>query len=65
MALGCMEGREREAHGTSSFSSGMLTNITLHSVKGLRDIVNDSVLDIFFYTSPKYGPEVWVWDTEV
>ena len=43
------------------FSPGMLTNITLHGVKALRDIVNDSVLDIFFYTSPKYRPEVWVW----
>ena len=42
-------------------TSGMLKNITLHGVKTLRDMLNDSVLDIFFYTSLKYGPEVRVY----
>ena len=37
---------------------GVLSSITPHSVKGLRGLINDSVLDIMFYLSPRYGPEV-------
>lgn len=36
----------------------MLASITPHGVKSLRGLVNDSVLDVMFYLSPRFGPEV-------
>ena len=40
------------------FSAGAVASITPHGVKALRAILNDSVLDIMFYVSPRFGPEV-------
>ena len=36
----------------------MLYSITPHGLKSLRGLLNDSVLDVMFYLSPRYGPEV-------
>ena len=41
-------------------SPGVLNNITPHGVKMLRSMFNDSVLDVLYYMSPKFGPEVCV-----
>eukprot|EP00731_Ephydatia_muelleri_P019995 Em0012g820a len=41
-----------------TLDDGILKRITLHGVKTLRDMLNDSVLDIFYYTSPKYRQEI-------
>ena len=38
--------------------TGAIANITPHGVKALRAIVNDSVLDVMFYLSSRFGPEV-------
>lgn len=40
--------------------TGVLSDITPHGVMKLRTIFNDSVLDVLYYMSPKYGPEVHV-----
>ena len=36
----------------------MLKMITPHGVAKLRELMNDSALDILYYMSPKFGPEV-------
>ena len=41
-----------------NYSTGAVASITPHGVKALRAILNDSVLDIMFYVSPRFGPEV-------
>ena len=40
------------------YSTGAVASITPHGVKALCAILNDSVLDIMFYVSPRFGPEV-------
>ncbi len=40
------------------FCAGVLDAITPHGVMKLRSMFNDSVLDILYYMSHKYGPEV-------
>ncbi len=38
--------------------TGLVSTITPHGLKMMREMVNDCVLDVFYYFSPKYGPEV-------
>ena len=40
------------------YSAATLDGITPHGVKAVRNIVNDSVIDVFYYMSPCFGPEV-------
>ena len=45
---------------------GMVDSLTLPNVRTIRNIVNTSLLDVMYYLSPTYGPEVWcVWCTYV
>ena len=37
---------------------GMVGKITPHSIKKLRDLMNDSAIDVMYYLSPRFGPEV-------
>ena len=37
---------------------GILNTITPQGVKMLRTLFNESVLDVLYYMSPKFGPEV-------
>lgn len=46
------------SHQINGCGLGVLSSITPHSVKALRGLINDSVLDIMFYLSSRYGPEV-------
>lgn len=41
-------------------NTGTLDRITPHGVRMLRAMVNDSVLDVMYYMSHRFGPEVWV-----
>ncbi len=38
--------------------TGVLDAITPHGVMKLRSMFNESVLDVLYYMSHKYGPEV-------
>uniref|UniRef100_A0A1X7TDR4 Uncharacterized protein n=1 Tax=Amphimedon queenslandica TaxID=400682 RepID=A0A1X7TDR4_AMPQE len=40
------------------FSIGAVASITPHDMNASRAILNDSVLDIMFYVSTWFGPEV-------
>ena len=37
---------------------GLLNVITPHGLKSLRGLINNTVIDVFYYMSSKYGPEV-------
>ncbi|XP_064389425.1 phospholipase DDHD1-like isoform X1 [Halichondria panicea] len=41
-----------------SLDKGVLNDITPHGVMKLRSMFNDSVLDVLYYMSPKFGPEI-------
>ena len=43
-----------------SVCAGTLDRITPHGVRMLRAMVNDSVLDVMYYLSLRFGPEVCV-----
>ena len=38
----------------------MVDSLTLPNVRTLRNILNTSVLDVMYYLSPTYGPEVCI-----
>ena len=43
---------------TTLLCAGTLDRITPHGVRMLRAMVNDSVLDVMYYMSQRFGPEV-------
>ena len=45
---------------TALLCAGTLDRITPHGVRMLRAMVNDSVLDVMYYMSQRFGPEVCV-----
>ena len=47
-----------DAYCTCDMHAGLLTNITPHGVKMLREMFNNSAVDVMYYTSPRFGPEV-------
>jgi len=42
----------------SSFHADTVESITPDKVRGLRDLLNSSAMDIMYYTSPLYRDEV-------
>lgn len=42
----------------STLPQGVLNTITPHGVKMVREAINESAIDVMYYLSPKYGPEV-------
>ena len=43
-----------------SVFTGLVGDITLHGVPMLRRMLNDSILDVMYYLSPRFKPEVCV-----
>ena len=40
------------------FQIGLVDSLTLPNVHAIRGILNSSLLDVMYYLSPAYGPEV-------
>ena len=40
------------------FCAGLVDSLTLPNVHAIRSILNSSLLDVMYYLSPTYGPEV-------
>lgn len=41
-----------------TLDKGVLNTITPHGVKMVREAINESAIDVMYYLSPKYGPEI-------
>ncbi|CAI8058120.1 Phospholipase DDHD1 [Geodia barretti] len=41
-----------------TLDKGVINTITPQGLKMVRGVINDTVLDVMFYLSPKYGPEI-------
>ena len=39
---------------------GLLNVITPHGLKRIRGVINDTIIDVMYYMSSKYGPEVCI-----
>ena len=42
---------------------GLLSTITPHGIRMLRSLLNDSIVDVMYYMSPRFGPEVGLYST--
>ena len=45
-------------HTLCAHALGLVNRITPRGLKMVRNLVNDCVMDVFYYFSPKFGPEV-------